>query len=48
MTEFNAFTPETVELIRRSVGTFWGATTRHYVDLPRDLSDDRPGDDRDG
>lgn len=48
MTEFAAFTPETVELIRRSVGTFSGATTRHYVDLPRDLSGDRPGEARDG
>lgn len=48
MTEFNACTPETVELIRRSVGTLKRSTTRHYFALPRDLGDDQPGDDCDG
>ncbi|GAB3753207.1 hypothetical protein GCM10027599_14060 [Yimella radicis] len=37
MTEFEKFTPETIELLRRSVDTFGRcSTTQYYVAIPRD------------
>lgn len=49
MTEFENFTPETIELLRRSVDTFGRcSTTRCYVAIPRDTGFEDGGGGQDG
>lgn len=44
MTEHENFTPETIELLRRSVGTSGqSSTTKYYVAIPRDTNLDDVG-----
>lgn len=48
MTEFENFTPETIELLRRSVDTFGRySTTHYYVAIPRDADVEDGGDGQD-